>query len=68
MTMWIVNYREDGSNRTNHEYYSNEDAANVRVKYFKNRYFTAWAEEKAIMDKPLEGAPEGWTVWDGVKV
>ena len=68
MTMWVVTFREDESNIMRHEYYSNEDAANTRREYLEKRGLIAWVTETPILNKPREGAPEGYYMWDGVIV
>lgn len=68
MTMWIVEFAEEGSNHFHREYYTNEEAAKTRGKYFENRFFRVWVYEEEIMDKPREGAPKGFYMWDGVVV
>lgn len=68
MKMWVVNFAQEGSNITNHEYYSNENAANARVAYFEKRWFVAWTTETEILDEPRKGAPVGWSRWDGEDV
>lgn len=68
MKMWIVEFAEEGSYKRNYEYYTNEEAAKARGKYFENRFFRVWVYEEEIMDKPREGAPKGFYMWDGVVV
>ena len=65
MTMWIVKFADEGSNHFYAEYYTNEEAARTRGKYLKNREFRVWVHEEEILDKPREGAPKGWYMWDG---
>ena len=68
MTMWIVSFRHDGDTSAYREYYTNEEAAKTRAKYFEDRFFRVYVEKKEILDKPREGAPEGWAMWDGQAV
>jgi hypothetical protein len=69
MKMWVMNFREDGSVHTRHEYYSNEEAANIRADYLNHRGFiSAWVNEVEILDKPREGAPDGYAMWGGIPV
>lgn len=68
MKMWMVVFWEDGSNQTQYEYYTNKDAADVRAKYLDRGWITARVVEKEILDKPREGAPEGYAYWNGVAV
>ncbi len=65
MTMWIVDFAQEGSNSFYKEYYTNEEAARAHGKYFENRFFRVWVYEEEILDKPREGAPKGWHMWDG---
>ena len=68
MKMWIVEFAEEGNYKRNYEYYTNEEAAKTSGKYFENRFFRVWVYEEEIMDKPREGAPKGFYMWDGVVV
>ena len=68
MTMWVMKFAEEGSNIFHYEYYTNKEAAEARKDYFKKRFFRAWTHEEEIMDKPREGAPKGFYMWDGVVV
>lgn len=68
MTMWIVDFAQEGSNIFYKEYYTNKEAADARKKYFENRFFRVWVYEKAVLEEPRQGAPEGWAMWDGQAV